>query len=159
MPGQCPDVLSAGGVFLHPDGALEASDYSSGLTSKVYPDRIVPDVCGLVGMRPRGVYLMLPTAPGCVLDHEVATLGGYPAGDEIAADDGWVGLSGMPERYDVIVVGARCAGTPTAMLLARQGTSRPAPGQGPVSQRQALRAVPARQRRRAGAPLGFCSTS
>jgi hypothetical protein len=94
LPGQCPDVLSAGGVFLHPDGALEASDYSSGFTSQVYPDRIVPDVCGLVGMRPRGVYLMLPTAPGGVLDHEVATLGGYPAGDETAADDGWVGLSG-----------------------------------------------------------------
>jgi 2-polyprenyl-6-methoxyphenol hydroxylase-like FAD-dependent oxidoreductase len=27
----------------------------------------------------------------------------------------------MPDRYDVIVVGARCAGAPTAMLLARQG--------------------------------------
>jgi flavin-dependent dehydrogenase len=25
------------------------------------------------------------------------------------------------ERYDVIVVGARCAGSPTAMLLARKG--------------------------------------
>lgn len=24
-------------------------------------------------------------------------------------------------RYDVIVVGARCAGSPTAMLLARKG--------------------------------------
>ena len=24
-------------------------------------------------------------------------------------------------QYDVIVVGARCAGSPTAMLLARQG--------------------------------------
>lgn len=27
----------------------------------------------------------------------------------------------MPDPYDVIVVGARCAGSPTAMLLARQG--------------------------------------
>src|SRR4051794_36585110 len=27
----------------------------------------------------------------------------------------------MPEHYDAIVVGARCAGAPTAMLLARQG--------------------------------------
>ena len=26
-----------------------------------------------------------------------------------------------PDRYDVIVIGARCAGSPTAMLLARQG--------------------------------------
>ena len=27
----------------------------------------------------------------------------------------------MSDSYDVIVVGARCAGAPTAMLLARQG--------------------------------------
>src|SRR5262245_49288653 len=27
----------------------------------------------------------------------------------------------MPGTYDVIVVGARCAGSPTAMLLARKG--------------------------------------
>src|SRR6266540_6881830 len=27
----------------------------------------------------------------------------------------------MPPSYDAIVVGARCAGSPTAMLLARQG--------------------------------------
>src|SRR5450432_873870 len=27
----------------------------------------------------------------------------------------------MPDPYDVIVVGARCAGSPTAMLLARKG--------------------------------------
>jgi flavin-dependent dehydrogenase len=27
----------------------------------------------------------------------------------------------MANRFDVIVVGARCAGSPTAMLLARQG--------------------------------------
>ena len=27
----------------------------------------------------------------------------------------------MNQQYDAIVVGARCAGAPTAMLLARQG--------------------------------------
>ena len=27
----------------------------------------------------------------------------------------------MPDRFDVIVVGARCAGSPLATLLARQG--------------------------------------
>jgi len=30
-------------------------------------------------------------------------------------------VSGVPEGYDVIVIGARCAGAPTAMLLARKG--------------------------------------
>src|SRR2546421_2660603 len=28
---------------------------------------------------------------------------------------------GMPDRYDVVVVGARCAGSPLAALLARAG--------------------------------------
>jgi len=27
----------------------------------------------------------------------------------------------MSKRYDVIILGARCAGSPTAMLLARKG--------------------------------------
>jgi len=27
----------------------------------------------------------------------------------------------MPQPYDAIIVGARCAGSPTAMLLARRG--------------------------------------
>jgi flavin-dependent dehydrogenase len=30
-------------------------------------------------------------------------------------------VSGVPKAYDVIVIGARCAGAPTAMLLARKG--------------------------------------
>jgi 2-polyprenyl-6-methoxyphenol hydroxylase-like FAD-dependent oxidoreductase len=30
-------------------------------------------------------------------------------------------IAGMPNLYDAIVVGARCAGSPTAMLLARNG--------------------------------------
>lgn len=31
----------------------------------------------------------------------------------------------MAAEYDAIVVGARCAGSPTAMLLARKGYRRP----------------------------------
>jgi hypothetical protein len=34
-------------------------------------------------------------------------------------------IAGMPKPYDVIVVGARCAGSPTAMLLARNGQRAP----------------------------------
>jgi flavin-dependent dehydrogenase len=33
------------------------------------------------------------------------------------------GVDGLRDRYDVVVVGARCAGAATAMLLARRGLS------------------------------------
>src|SRR4051812_13790961 len=40
--------------------------------------------------------------------------------------------------YDAIVVGARCAGSPTAMLLASKRLQSPAPGQSWFSERHAL---------------------
>jgi Subtilase family len=72
FPGQHPDVISAGGVFLNPDGSLQASDYASGFDSNVYPGRRVPDLSGLVGMRPGASYIMLPVEPGDVLDSDLA---------------------------------------------------------------------------------------
>lgn len=93
FPGQHPDVVSAGGVFLRPDGGLEASTYSSGFVSQIFPARRVPDVCGLVGMRPKGIYIMLPVEPGDTID--VGNAGStHPDGDETAPDDGWAGFSG-----------------------------------------------------------------
>lgn len=92
FPGQHPDVISVGGAFLSVDGSLRASDYASGFISNVFPSRTVPDVSGLVGMRPNGVYLMLPVPPGSAVDKHLA--GGYPQGDETTPDDGWACLSG-----------------------------------------------------------------
>ena len=93
FPGQHPDVISAGGTFMHPDESLEASDYSSGFTSNIYANRLVPDVCGLVGMRPRAIYIMLPLEPGDNID--VGNSGGtHPNGDETAKNDGWAAFSG-----------------------------------------------------------------
>jgi subtilisin family serine protease len=93
FPGQHPDVISAGGVFLEADGSLRASDYSSGFASDIYPGRTVPDVCGLVGQTPRAAYIMLPLQPGCRID--VGMSGGtHPNGDETADDDGWAAISG-----------------------------------------------------------------
>jgi subtilisin family serine protease len=94
FPGQHPDVISAGGVFLHADGALEASDYASGFASPVYPGRNVPDVCGLVGMLPRAAYIMLPLQAGGQIDQRLAGGGDHPNGDETAGDDGWSAISG-----------------------------------------------------------------
>jgi subtilisin family serine protease len=93
FPGQHPDVISAGGAYMHADGSLEASNYSSGFQSKVYAGRRVPDVSGLVGMQPGASYIMLPIQPGGDIDTRRAG-GIHPPGDETAADDGWSAFSG-----------------------------------------------------------------
>lgn len=93
FPGQHPDVISAGGVFLEADGSMRASSYSSGFASSIYPGRTVPDVCGLVGQAPRAAYIMLPLQPGCQIDRG-ASGGTHPNGDETDGDDGWAAISG-----------------------------------------------------------------
>lgn len=94
FPGQHPDVISAGGVFLREDGGLQASDYSSGFDSVIFPGRRVPDVCGLVGMKPKAIYIMLPVEPGDSIDRDNAGGGSFPDGDDTAVDDGWAAFSG-----------------------------------------------------------------
>jgi len=94
FPGQHPDVISAGGVFMGPEGGLQASDYSSGFDSVIFPGRRVPDVCGLVGMRPKAIYIMLPVEPGDQIDAGNATGGPFPDSDGTAVDDGWAAFSG-----------------------------------------------------------------
>ncbi len=93
FPGQHPDVISAGGVFRDVDDALRASDYASGFMSNLYPGRLVPDVCGLVGRQPGAAYIMLPVEPGCKIDREGAG-GPHPPRDETRQNDGWAAFSG-----------------------------------------------------------------
>lgn len=93
FPGQHPDVISAGGVYRDSDGNLQASDYASGFASAVYSGRNVPDVSGLVGMRPKAAYIMLPVEPGDQIDQGLAG-STHPNGDETASDDGWATFSG-----------------------------------------------------------------
>jgi subtilisin family serine protease len=93
FPGQHPDVISVGGVDIAPDGMLRASDYTSGFDSAVYPGRRVPDLSGLVGMRPGAQLIMLPVPEGSSLDTQLAG-GDHPSGDETAGDDGWAAFSG-----------------------------------------------------------------
>ncbi|MDJ1174514.1 S8 family serine peptidase [Roseofilum capinflatum] len=93
FPAQHPEVIAAGGVYMPPDESrrheLEASSYSSGFISPVYPGRTVPDVCGLVGHLPDGQYIMLPIPPGCTTDD-----GHARRGDGTNPDDGWAAFSG-----------------------------------------------------------------
>ncbi len=93
FPGQHPDVISAGGVYMENDGSLQASDYSSGFMSNIYSNRRVPDLSGLVGMSPGASYIMLPLEPGDQIDTGKAG-GAHPPGDETAPDDGWAAFSG-----------------------------------------------------------------
>jgi len=93
FPGQHPDVISAGGVYMHADGTMEASDYATGFASQIYPGRNVPDVSGLVGMMPIAAYIMLPLQAGDAID--VGNSGGtHPNADETASNDGWAAFSG-----------------------------------------------------------------
>src|SRR5262249_9106404 len=63
-PGSMPDIISVGGVFSDQNGELQASNLASGYISSLYPGRRVPDVCGLCGQRPAGIYIVMPSAPG-----------------------------------------------------------------------------------------------
>jgi subtilisin family serine protease len=93
FPGQHPDVISVGGVDIRQDGSLRASDYASGFMSNIYPNRRVPDLSGIVGMRPRAMNIMLPLPPGSAIDTGNAG-GSHPNGDETAGNDGWAVFSG-----------------------------------------------------------------
>ena len=94
FPAQHPDAIAAGGVYMYPDGSLEASDYASGFASNIYTQRNVPDVCGLVGKQPKGAYIILPVPPGSDLDFQTALGGRYPYSDETQPADGWAAFSG-----------------------------------------------------------------
>jgi hypothetical protein len=94
FPGQHPDVISAGGTYVGPDGSLQASDYASGFASTIYPGRNVPDLTGLVGLRPRAAYIMLPVEPSDKLDAELGNGKPFPDGDQTGPSDGWAALSG-----------------------------------------------------------------
>jgi hypothetical protein len=112
FPGQHPEVISAGGVYMEPNESLRASDYASGFMSKIYTNRRVPDLSGLVGMNdpdpipwrsPGAMYIMLPLEPKDTIDVDQYNGGRphyrspgaiAPFGDETAANDGWAVFSG-----------------------------------------------------------------
>lgn len=95
FPAMMPDVIAVGGVYAHQDLMgddlrMEASDYASSFDSLIYPGRHVPDVCGLVGMQPKGIYIMLPVQPNSLVDVFMSGRNN----DETEPDDGWAVISG-----------------------------------------------------------------
>lgn len=93
FPGQHPDVICAGGVFMDEDESLQASSYTAGFPSAVFPGRNTPDVSGLVGMSPGAQYIMLPVEAGDNIDVGLSG-GSHPGRDETEDDDGWAAFSG-----------------------------------------------------------------
>jgi serine protease AprX len=93
FPGMMPEVIAAGGVFADNNLALRASNYASSFMSLIFPGRRVPDFCGLVGMQPGAVYILLPIPSGCSID---SSLGGspFPNKDETTSSDAWGVFSG-----------------------------------------------------------------
>lgn len=94
FPGQHPDVISAGGVYMDVNLNLRASDYASGFASNIYTGRNVPDLSGLVGMKPKAAYIMLPVQPGDEIDVQMGAAGTYPNQDQTTQNDGWAAFSG-----------------------------------------------------------------
>lgn len=92
-PASEPTVIAVGGVFWDGSPNLQASNYASGFMSSAFPNRRVPDICGLCGQLPKAIYIMLPTQPGNTMDR---ANGGpnYPEQDQSTGIDGWVGASG-----------------------------------------------------------------
>jgi subtilisin family serine protease len=121
---QVPGVLAAGGVYATAGLDLRASDYASGYDSPWFEDVTVPTVCGLVGLRPRAQYLMLPIPPGSEIDvQESARAAGDPP-DGTTGSDGWALFSGTsaaaPQLAGAValILGARPELTPAQVRQA-----------------------------------------
>ena len=91
---QVPGVIAAGGVFANAGLELQASDYASGYHSRGSAASTCRTVSGLVGMRPRASYIMLPIPAGCPIDVERAAAGAGDPADGTSANDGWALFSG-----------------------------------------------------------------
>jgi subtilisin family serine protease len=92
---QVPGVLAAGGVYMSATLELRASNYASGYQSPWFDGVTVPTVCGLVGLRPRAQYIMLPIPPGCQIDlDESRPRLDDPSTDGTTPNDGWALFSG-----------------------------------------------------------------
>ncbi len=74
FPASFPEVIAIGGVSVAQNGQLAASSYASSFTSQLYPQRQVPDVCGIVGeasaSTPLKGHIMLPVPNNSKLEGE-----------------------------------------------------------------------------------------
>lgn len=126
---QVPGVLAAGGTYMENDIDLRASNYSSGYNSPWVNNRVVPDVCGLVGLLPRAAYIMLPVPPRSALDIGPSQPEFGAPGDGTAANDGWGLFSGTsaaaPQLAGIaaLIKGVRPGARPAQVIAAMTRTA------------------------------------
>jgi subtilisin family serine protease len=118
FPGNMPEVISAGGVYYTPEGEFTPSDLASSFASSIFPGRMVPDICGLMGNMPFGRLLLVPVPPK-------AKLAKRPAFSMIAAGvqtdtlvSGWAMFSGTSAAASMIAGAA-------ALLLQKNSSLTP----------------------------------
>ncbi len=73
FPACLPDIIAVGGVTVDADRGLKASSYASSFVSALFPNRRVPDLCGVVGEAggsPQKGHIMLPVPNGSKLEGE-----------------------------------------------------------------------------------------
>jgi serine protease AprX len=100
-PAGMSDVIAVGGGYFDENLNLQASSYASSFDSSIYPGRHVPDVCGLTGLAPRGIYIEMPTQPGSHVD-QIFSGGAFPNGDETTDNDGWLCASGTSSATPMV---------------------------------------------------------
>jgi serine protease AprX len=100
-PGSMSEVISVGGAYFDENLNLQASSYASSFDSSIYPGRHVPDICGLVGLAPKGIYITMPTMSNSTVDGEFSG-GNFPAGDETSRNDGWLCASGTSSATPMV---------------------------------------------------------
>lgn len=83
-----PEVISAGGCYIKPDGNVIVSNLSSSYDSDIYENRFSPDLCGICGLKPYGQLILFPSQPASVFDRKNGER------DGTQKDDGWFVSSG-----------------------------------------------------------------
>jgi hypothetical protein len=94
-------VISVGGVFIGNDDSIQASNYASSGTNRFSDRRQCPDLCGLTGMAPQGIYIAMPIQAGSDLDRHFSGYS-FPQHDETNNNDGWVVASGTSSATPMV---------------------------------------------------------
>ena len=128
FPASMPEVISVGGVTIKENGNLTASTLASAFDSNFFPERRVPDICGVVGEggpRPRRGHIMLPAPRASILEGENLPLGKTTLGWAVTSGTS----SAAPQVAGVValMLSANPELSPSAVKSILCETARPVP--------------------------------